>query len=130
MDGWASGQLGIPKDPKFHHLQDAAGSLSLKLLYRLLSFDTHASPRTLKQPVHHWDPTTHIPGSFAAGFEGPGADTVQAIVQITSLLFDEPWDLDRLVFALRSEEHTSELQSLMRISYAVFCLKNKNNSMK
>src|SRR3546814_5068939 len=40
-------------------------------------------------------------------------------------------------FRLRSEEHTSELQSLMRISYAVFCLKkkkhhaniNKNNSI-
>src|SRR3546814_8414514 len=29
---------------------------------------------------------------------------------------------------LRSEEHTSELQSLMRISYAVFCLKNKNTT--
>src|SRR3546814_9032187 len=29
--------------------------------------------------------------------------------------------------ALRSEEHTSELQSLMRISYAVFCLKKKKN---
>src|SRR3546814_3007225 len=29
----------------------------------------------------------------------------------------------------RSEEHTSELQSLMRISYAVFCLKKKNNIM-
>src|SRR3546814_9051517 len=29
-------------------------------------------------------------------------------------------------FAGRSEEHTSELQSLMRISYAVFCLKKKN----
>src|SRR3546814_7471587 len=28
----------------------------------------------------------------------------------------------------RSEEHTSELQSLMRISYAVFCLKKKNRS--
>src|SRR3546814_8907430 len=28
----------------------------------------------------------------------------------------------------RSEEHTSELQSLMRTSYAVFCLKKKNNS--
>src|SRR3546814_2896991 len=28
----------------------------------------------------------------------------------------------------RSEEHTSELQSLMRISYAVFCLKNKTHS--
>src|SRR3546814_2634988 len=30
--------------------------------------------------------------------------------------------------ALRSEEHTSELQSLMRISYAVFCLKQKKSS--
>src|SRR3546814_3421993 len=28
----------------------------------------------------------------------------------------------------RSEEHTSELQSLMRISYAVFCLKKQNNT--
>src|SRR3546814_17029903 len=31
------------------------------------------------------------------------------------------------VRVVRSEEHTSELQSLMRISYAVFCLKKKNN---
>src|SRR3546814_4527420 len=31
---------------------------------------------------------------------------------------------------IRSEEHTSELQSLMRISYAVFCLKKKNNRIK
>src|SRR3546814_10710832 len=30
----------------------------------------------------------------------------------------------------RSEEHTSELQSLMRISYAVFCLKKKTNHKK
>src|SRR3546814_1369192 len=38
-------------------------------------------------------------------------------------------DMAQLVAALqdvRSEEHTSELQSLMRISYAVFCLKKKN----
>src|SRR3546814_10550608 len=32
------------------------------------------------------------------------------------------------VTASRSEEHTSELQSLMRISYAVFCLKKKQNT--
>src|SRR3546814_9650977 len=31
---------------------------------------------------------------------------------------------------LRSEEHTSELQSLMRISYAVFCLKKKKNNIR
>src|SRR3546814_3145068 len=34
-------------------------------------------------------------------------------------------DLERRAAAVRSEEHTSELQSLMRISYAVFCLKKK-----
>src|SRR3546814_1955180 len=32
------------------------------------------------------------------------------------------------ILFLRSEEHTSELQSLMRISYAVFCLKKKNTT--
>src|SRR3546814_9164625 len=39
-------------------------------------------------------------------------------------------DIDHVVVVarahIRSEEHTSELQSLMRISYAVFCLKKKN----
>src|SRR3546814_3953094 len=34
--------------------------------------------------------------------------------------------LGMMLAAARSEEHTSELQSLMRISYAVFCLKKKN----
>src|SRR3546814_5298559 len=34
----------------------------------------------------------------------------------------------RLLERTRSEEHTSELQSLMRISYAVFCLKKKNHT--
>src|SRR3546814_5762663 len=36
--------------------------------------------------------------------------------------------LERYVVLERSEEHTSELQSLMRISYAVFCLKKKKNT--
>src|SRR3546814_5218904 len=35
---------------------------------------------------------------------------------------------DELILAYRSEEHTSELQSLMRISYAVFCLKKKKKN--
>src|SRR3546814_4125698 len=35
--------------------------------------------------------------------------------------------LERML-AMRSEEHTSELQSLMRISYAVFCLKKKKDN--
>src|SRR3546814_4106599 len=42
----------------------------------------------------------------------------------------DPQDADpvRFVRPARSEEHTSELQSLMRISYAVFCLKKKTKS--
>src|SRR3546814_10421351 len=46
--------------------------------------------------------------------------TVAAIVAVASLA--PLWKRN-----LRSEEHTSELQSLMRISYAVFCLKKKKN---
>src|SRR3546814_9231626 len=39
-------------------------------------------------------------------------------------IVEQPWTAP-VPLALRSEEHTSELQSLMRISYAVFCLKKK-----
>src|SRR3546814_4981931 len=38
--------------------------------------------------------------------------------------------VDSYRFRVRSEEHTYELQSLMRISYAVFCLKKKKNARK
>src|SRR3546814_8995074 len=40
-----------------------------------------------------------------------------------------PYGFEQSHVMLRSEEHTSELQSLMRISYAVFCLKKKNNDI-
>src|SRR3546814_6730019 len=40
---------------------------------------------------------------------------------------DKPWRTQK---PIRSEEHTSELQSLMRISYAVFCLKKKKKKKK
>src|SRR3546814_6319498 len=41
------------------------------------------------------------------------------------LRVQRPCDRKVVEHAIRSEEHTSELQSLMRISYAVFCLKKK-----
>src|SRR3546814_2502806 len=47
-----------------------------------------------------------------------GADQVEVVDLAPQALRDR----------LRSEEHTSELQSLMRISYAVFCLKKKNQN--
>src|SRR3546814_8864600 len=48
----------------------------------------------------------------------------RALVQISRSLDIEI--VEHIVVTNRSEEHTSELQSLMRISYAVFCLNNKN----
>src|SRR3546814_8971584 len=45
----------------------------------------------------------------------------QGTVVLAGVAFSQP-----VIPAERSEEHTSELQSLMRISYAVFCLKKKN----
>src|SRR3546814_3127435 len=52
------------------------------------------------------------------------AEFLAAVAQhgVVGVRFDGPWrDAEP-----RSEEHTSELQSLMRISYAVFCLKKNN----
>src|SRR3546814_10121025 len=51
------------------------------------------------------------------------SDHIAVPVVLESKKEDEP---DETLNAARSEEHTSELQSLMRISYAVFCLKKKN----
>src|SRR3546814_10671908 len=50
---------------------------------------------------------------------------VDAVAALRGLLVDEGL-LDRVRLVDRSEENTSELQSLMRISYDVFCLKKKN----
>src|SRR3546814_4287777 len=56
----------------------------------------------------------------------------QVLVEGAAMLedgtLDAPMEGTQPVDDLRSEEHTSELQSLMRISYAVFCLKTKNET--
>src|SRR3546814_12580573 len=70
---------------------------------------------------------------FRSLAEGVGADLdcagelLRRLVEIPAAELREPVELadDRLE---RSEEHTSELQSLMRISYAVFCLKKKTTN--
>src|SRR3546814_3144668 len=65
-----------------------------------------------------------ITGSCADGRIGDGNWDYMAYFRTNSASYPtEPTSADRI--AWRSEEHTSELQSLMRISYAVFCLKKK-----
>src|SRR3546814_4431970 len=53
-----------------------------------------------------------------------------AIAVVTTLVTHELANPIEVIGAIRSEEHTSELQSLMRISYAVFCLKKKKRIQK
>src|SRR3546814_5196983 len=59
--------------------------------------------------IHDRMPAILYPGDFDTWLRAPAHEAFELVTQ-------------------RSEEHTSELQSLMRISYAVFCLKKKNTN--
>src|SRR3546814_10456322 len=62
-----------------------------------------------------------------AAIQNPLLDDVN-LAGANGILFNITAGAD-FTMAERSEEHTSELQSLMRISYAVFCLKKKKNTL-
>src|SRR3546814_3189375 len=56
----------------------------------------------------------------------PSPELGGPIEEPAGLTFPPRWGRQRDLRTCRSEEHTSELQSLMRISYDVFCLKKQN----
>src|SRR3546814_8385253 len=58
---------------------------------------------------------------------GAAAAPISSVPARIATLFQRAWSLS-FEGTMRSEEHTSELQSLMRISYAVFCLKKKKHT--
>src|SRR3546814_3130931 len=67
--------------------------------------------------------------AIGEALDDEGADATRPFDAVfVGSVFGEPGVAMRVLqgFAIRSEEHTSELQSLMRISYAVFCLKKTN----
>src|SRR3546814_7177763 len=75
--------------------------------------------------------TLHLHFSHAEVGEADSARPLGWIVENTAIRrasLDGALALAEGAGAKRSEEHTSELQSLMRISYAVFCLKKKQNT--
>src|SRR3546814_5992024 len=107
-------RLGHQRPPDGHHLLLAA---------REVAGGVAAAALQHREEVHHAvvglvDPLLVPPG------EGAGAE-----VLVDGELGEDPPALHHLgqAGAHRSEEHTSELQSLMRISYAGFCLKKKKN---
>src|SRR3546814_5305234 len=72
----------------------------------------------------------HMAGAAGAGAAAVPENAGHTVIA-SGVHQRRPWRdvVDRPFFAVcRSEEHTSELQSLMRISYAVFCLKKKKNN--
>src|SRR3546814_302487 len=87
------------------------GSAGTKLLGDIRwSYLTHSLLERINAWLHRRHSAHDLPDAFVIEIYNPGtADVV-------------------LMLTMRSEEHTSELQSLMRISYAVFCLKKKKKN--
>src|SRR3546814_4599932 len=102
-----------------------------------LRMPSASSPRTSPADAATTGPASAAAGSSAASRSAKGQERTviepnfpclgsEAIIGAQA---DGPRPHPR-VAAIRSEEHTSELQSLMRISYAVFCLKKKTKKHK
>src|SRR3546814_12434132 len=78
---------------------------------------------------------SHTAFEVAVARQHGGGDDIVAVDRLRNRRRERPRIADAggaaiadEIIADRSEEHTSELQSLMRISYAVFCLKKKNKN--
>src|SRR3546814_10105740 len=78
----------------------------------------------LASPANQVDPARHLTGACADQFLNILGGVGGTLGQCADLIGDH----SKALACIRSEEHTSELQSLMRISYAVFCLKKKKKN--
>src|SRR3546814_3558702 len=106
-----------------HHADLAADLRDVLHVVRQLDFvDDDLALLVLLQPV---DAADH--GRLAGAGRSADDDALAAVDRQVDVLEDMELAIP-LVHADRSEEHTSELQSLMRISYAVFCLKKKKHN--
>src|SRR3546814_8764119 len=81
---------------------------------------SHAFSFTATAPDELWAEAADAAEALVAG----EPDGIANMANVAALIWQAIPDLNWAGF-YRSEEHTSELQSLMRISYAVFCLKKK-----
>src|SRR3546814_10170613 len=92
-------------------------------LFRSHEFNKRGKSKELKPAIEV------IPVEVPQIIDQATLDTVQAHLKARSPKVAHPQVVGGPTLLTRSEEHTSELQSLMRISYAVFCLKKKNKHM-
>src|SRR3546814_2500085 len=84
----------------------------------------------INRPPSACAPAAGPPSHLNPNMTTTGTSTGSKDGMIISLIADLVSMSTALSYCGRSEEHTSELQSLMRISYAVFCLKKKTNNQQ
>src|SRR3546814_6715116 len=119
---YTSGTAGRAKGVMHTHGNDAAIAMNCVMEYSLTPADK----------ALHIAPLYHVGGLqayFLPHVMVGGTNIVEARYAAFDTLRRIQSERVTTLFA-RSEEHTSELQSLMRISYAVFCLKKKKNNIR
>src|SRR3546814_10845784 len=115
-------RVGMPRTPYFCGVCGLSSMLILAMVTRpsiSAAISSSAGAIILQGPHHSAQKSTRTgPAAFKTS-----CSKVPSLVALV-LMETYPCEDD----APRSEEHTSELQSLMRISYAVFCLKKKKTT--
>src|SRR3546814_8768719 len=84
---------------------------------------THSFPPRRSSDLGRFSEATFSPGIRPSDFTPEQITGMKG--RVAQQIVMRPGDILYLPRGVRSEEHTSELQSLMRISYAVFCLKKQ-----
>src|SRR3546814_590522 len=147
---WLQGCPAQAAERAYMAVEDAAGmdnalTLSVVLNWAVSVFlwtgdleraEEHIDWILSRAELHSFGPYLMIGRGFkgeVAIRRGDANGGVESLVEGLKALHAAPYELLTTTLNIRSEEHTSELQSLMRISYAVFCLKKKkkqNNEPK
>src|SRR3546814_1904242 len=100
-----------------------------RIVYHFSFFFNDTATTEIYTVLTHSFPTRRSSDLGAFTWTGPyGGGKSSAALLVANLIAGS--DENRKIAKARSEEHTSELQSLMRISYAVFCLKKKKTKHK
>src|SRR3546814_4994400 len=106
------------------------------MIWRYFGISSSCSPPSLSRMIRRCLPLVSLPNETtpeisariagSLGLRASNRSATRGRPPVMSRVFDASCG----ILATRSEEHTSELQSLMRISYAVFCLKKKKTTIK
>src|SRR3546814_5011459 len=122
------GELARPRETQRFHCQDS-GRLSNGLHEQYTRHDWPPGKMPLKERLVDRNRLYCMDGLFKFHcFHAVNKQHRKTMRQRGHHGPDVQWPPDHIHRLCRSEEHTSELQSLMRISYAVFCLKQKNHN--